>query len=89
MVDLINPTPARPVEGRQFSVTASGGSPPYTFIWGVDEGDTHTVTQDDPTLVINSVPEGSNLEVGVEDGTGSGTSETYPITSQSGVGSGS
>lgn len=79
MVRLTNPTPSQPVAGETFSITASGGSPPYTFIWRVDEGESRTVTQDDPTLVISTVPAGAELTVAVTDGTGSGDSDTFPI----------
>lgn len=89
MVRLTNPSPNPAIAGRQFTVTATGGTPPYTFTWNVDEGDPITVTQDDPTLTISSVPSGGELNVAVEDSTGGGTAETYPITSQGGLSSGS
>lgn len=89
MVELTDPSPNPAIEGRQFTVTASGGTPPYTFSWNVDDGPTHEVTQDDPTLTISSVPSGSILDVGVEDGSGRGDADSYSITSQGGLGSGS
>jgi len=48
MVDLTNPNPDPAKAGQPFSVTASNGSPLYTFRWGIGEGEATEITQEDP-----------------------------------------
>ena len=82
MVTLSNPDPQFPVQDRRFSITATDGSPDYTFSWQVDEGELHQKTQSDPTLTIH-VPAGSQgelLHISVTDGNGASADDQWRIT---------
>lgn len=82
MVTLTNPTPTHPAQDQRFSITASGGSPDYTFTWQVNDGETHEKTQSDPTLTIH-VPAGTQgelLKISVTDGNGESANDEWRIT---------
>ena len=70
MVDLTNPTPPNPIQGHEFSITATSGVAPYQFVWRVDDGENTTENQTNPTLTID-VPgssAGDDLIISVTDG---------------------
>ena len=58
MVDITDPIPPHPRQGEEFQVSTKSGSPPYTFVWRVDDGDNHTVHSSDGTCSLE-VPRGT------------------------------
>ncbi len=82
MVDLTNPDPDPPKEGREFRITASAGSPPYQFSWQVNEGAHKLVVQEERTLKINIPDEtaGESLSINLEDNNGDKDSDDFRIT---------
>ena len=82
MVNLSNPTPHSPIQNQRFSITASEGSPDYSFQWRVNDEDAQTKTQAYPTLTIH-VPAGTQgemLHVSVTDGGGDSANDEWMIT---------
>jgi len=81
MVDLTNPNPDPAKAGQPFSVTASNGSPLYTFRWGIGEGEATEITQEDPLLEINIDDDaaGKAVHVKVTDGNGARDADAYQI----------
>ena len=81
MVHFRGPEPSSPVQGQDFTITASLGYGPYTFSWRIGDGDLKTKTQEDPELKIG-IPKhtsGNTLSLHVEDGIGDEDSETFII----------
>jgi hypothetical protein len=82
MVVLVNPQPANPAQGGEFSITASDGIPPYVFKWCVDEGNVHSVTPEGDTITID-IPadtQGSILFISVTDAENNDDNRTWIIT---------
>jgi hypothetical protein len=70
MVTLTNPDPQNPAQGQEFSVTANGGTPPYTFSWRISEdGSGEPKEQTDPThsMTVPPLTQGQTLTITVTD----------------------
>ena len=82
MVDITDPIPPHPRQGEEFQVSTKSGSPPYTFVWRVDEDENQTVHSSDGTLSID-VPQGTvgqTLTIIVTDGNQDQSARCWTIT---------